>query len=501
MNDDLGVFQEIFEAAGVGIFQTSPEGRFLRANQTIAEMNGFADARALIAGIEDVAIDIYVDPTTRARFLDLIRQHGRVSNFVVRYRRRDGELRWASETATPVNDEAGQVLYFIGTSIDITELVRLQEALEETSGNYRDIYENANIGIYRSSPGGKQLRANPALVRLNGYETEAEQLAAVNDIATEWYVDPHRREEFKRLMARDGRVSNFESEIHTHRSRRRIWISENAWVAHDSRGDVLYYEGTVQDITERKRAEYALEEARRSAEESSRAKSEFLANMSHELRTPLNAVIGFSDIMLREMFGAIASERYRGYLRDINESAHLLLHLIEDILDMSRSEAGKLVLQEEIVDLGDIVADCIRLITVRADRDGIQIVDDTSYSETRLLCDGARVRQIVLNLLSNAVKFTGEGGRVQVSVGSAPDGDLQLLVADNGCGIAAEDLERAFEPFVQLGRQPGTREGTGLGLPLTRQLVEAHGGTVELESRPGAGTTAIVRLPRHRLVL
>ena len=223
--------------------------------------------------------------------------------------------------------------------------------------------------------------------------------------------------------------------------------------------------------------------------------------MSHELRTPLNAVIGFSDIMLREMFGAIGSERYRGYLRDINESAHLLLHLIEDILDMSRSEAGKLVLQEDVVDLGGIVADCIRLITVRAERDGIQIVDDTGFSETRLLCDAARIRQVVLNLLSNAVKFTGRGGRVQVSVGPGHDGGLRLSVADSGCGIAGDDLARAFEPFVQLGRQPGTREGTGLGLPLTRQLVEAHGGTVELESELGVGTTAIVHLPRHRLVL
>ncbi len=501
MAEDLDIFRKIFDVAGVGIFQTSPEGRFMRANQTLANMNGFSDPEALVAGIGDVATDIYVDPSTRARFLDLIERHGRVSNFVVRYRRRDGTQGWASETATPVHDADGKLLYFIGTSIDITELVRLQEALEETSGNYRDIYENANIGIYRSSPEGKQLRANPALYRLNGYSSEEEQLALVNDIATEWYVDPDRREEFKRLMARDGRVSNFESEIYTHRSRRRIWISENAWVARNARGEVLYYEGTVQDITERKRAEQALEEARRAAEESSRAKSEFLANMSHELRTPLNAVIGFSDIMLREMFGAIGNERYRGYLRDINESAHLLLHLIEDILDMSRSEAGKLVLQEDVVDLADIVADCVRLMTVRAEQGAIQIINDTGFDQTRLLCDGARMRQIVLNLLSNAVKFTDPGGRVQVSIGTAHDGGMQLCVADTGCGIAAEDLARAFEPFVQLGRQPGTREGTGLGLPLTRQLVEAHGGSVELESQPGVGTTAIVRLPRSRLVL
>lgn len=501
MSDELEVFRDIFEVAGVGIYQTSPDGRFLRANQALADMNGYASPEEVVAAIQDVATQVYVDPSTRPRFLDLMQKQGFVRNFVVRYRRRDGEVRWASETATPVHNPDGSIAYFVGTTLDITELMRLQSALEEAEGNYRDIYENANIGIYRSSPEGKQLRANPALVRLNGYETERDQLESVNDIATEWYVDPTRRDEFKHLMERDGRVSDFESEIFTHRTRRRIWISENAWAVRDVHGRILYYEGTVQDITERKLAERALVEARRAAENSSRAKSEFLANMSHELRTPLNAVIGFSEIMLREMFGNVGNERYRGYLRDINESAHLLLRLIEDILDMSRSEAGKLVLQENTVDLADIVADCIRLISVRAERDGVRVVNDATFVEARLVCDSARMRQIVLNLLSNAVKFTEPGGTVRVAIEQPPDGAMVLLVEGDGIGIAAEDLPRVFEPFVQIGRAAGTREGTGLGLPLTRQLAEAHGGTVELESEPGRGTRALVRLPRRRVVL
>ncbi|MBT5433183.1 MAG: PAS domain S-box protein [Rhodospirillaceae bacterium] len=388
-NDDQ-VFRRIFEQAGVGIFQTTSDGRLLRANQTLAEMNGYESPKELIEDIRDVGAQIYVEATTRPRFLGLIERDGFVRNFVVRYRRRDGSEGWASETATPVRDQDGALLYFIGTTVDISELVRLQEALEEAEGTYRDIFDNANIGIYRSSPEGRQLRANPALVRLNGYETEAEQLNGVNDIAAEWYADPGRRDEFKRILEAADRVENFESEIFAHKSRRRLWISENAWVVRDAGGKVLYYEGTVQDITNRKRAEQAFEEAHKVAEASSQAKSEFLANMSHELRTPLNAVIGFSDLMLREMFGPVGTERYRGYLRDINDSANLLLRLIEDILDVSKAEAGKLALEDDMIDLSDIVADSIRLIAPRAEQNKIAIMNETREGTVRLLADGRR---------------------------------------------------------------------------------------------------------------
>lgn len=234
------IFQQIFEYAGVGIYQTSTDGRLLRANQKVADMAGYASPQELIDAIDDVAAQIYVDPTARQRFLALIERDGHVSNFVARFRRRDGTESWCSEAAMPVRDEDGNTLYFVGTSVDINEIVRLQEALDEAGGSYRDIFENANIGIYRSSPDGKQLRANPALAHLNGYSTEQEQLDAVNDIAAEWYVDPDRRDAFKEVLDRDGRVESFESEIFAHKSRKRLWISENAWVVRDDAGQILY---------------------------------------------------------------------------------------------------------------------------------------------------------------------------------------------------------------------------------------------------------------------
>lgn len=495
------IFQQIFEYAGVGIYQTSTDGRLLRANQKVADMAGYASPQEFIDAIDDVAAQVYVDPTARQRFLASIERDGHVSNFVARFRRRDGTESWCSEAAMPIRDEDGNTLYFVGTSVDINEIVRLQEALDEAGGSYRDIFENANVGIYRSSPDGKQLRANPALAHLNGYSTEQEQLDGVNDIAAEWYVEPDRRDAFKQALDRDGRVESFESEIFAHKSRKRLWISENAWVVRDAAGQILYYEGTVQDISERRFAEQDLEVARLAAEASSLAKSEFLANMSHELRTPLNAVIGFSDIMLREMFGPIGTERYRGYLRDINDSAHLLLRLIEDILDVAKAESGKMEIEEEIVDLFHIATDSIRLIALRAEASQVAVVNELEEGRIRLLGDARRFRQIALNLISNAVKFSNKNGQVVIDARIDEEGRACFSVRDNGIGIDEKDIPLAFEPFVQLAGPGRAQEGTGLGLSLTRTFAELHGGTLELVSQPGEGTTVTVRIPAHRVVL
>lgn len=495
------VFQQIFEYAGVGIYQTTPDGRLLRANQKVAEMVGYASPEEFIDAIDDIAAQIYVDPATRQHFLASMEHDGHVSNYVVRIRRRDGTESWCSEAAMPVRDGDGNVLYFVGTLVDINEVVRLREALEEADGNYRDIFENANVGIYRSSPEGKQLRANLALAHLNGYANEQEQLDAVNDIGAEWYVDPERRDAFTQVLDRDDHIENFESEIFAHKSRKRLWITENAWVVRKEAGEILYYEGTVQDISERKLAEQELEEARRAAEASSLAKSEFLANMSHELRTPLNAVIGFSDIMLREMFGPIGTERYRGYLRDINDSAHLLLRLIEDILDVAKAESGKMEIEEEIIDLFHIATDSIRLIALRAEASQVVIVNELEEGRIRLLADARRFRQIALNLISNAVKFSNKNGQVMIDATIDEEGRACFSVRDNGIGIDEQDIALAFEPFVQLSGSGRAQEGTGLGLSLTRTFAELHGGTLELESRLGEGTTVTVRIPAHRVVL
>jgi signal transduction histidine kinase len=236
-----------------------------------------------------------------------------------------------------------------------------------------------------------------------------------------------------------------------------------------------------------------------SAEAASRAKSRFLANMSHELRTPLNAIIGFSEVIKTEMMGPI-SERYRGYGADIFNSGTHLLELINEILDLAKLEAGRLELHEEEIDLAATVEACMTFVQGHAQHAGIRLSASTDGKVGRIRADDKRLRQILINLLSNAVKFTPEGGEVRVSC-VRKDHVLAVAVSDTGIGIAPEDLPKALKRFGQIDTKVSRKvEGTGLGLPLVKHLVELHGGTFTIESQVGVGTTAIVHFPLERIV-
>ena len=231
------------------------------------------------------------------------------------------------------------------------------------------------------------------------------------------------------------------------------------------------------------------------AESASRAKSEFLANMSHELRTPLNAIIGFSEMMEREMFGRLGDPRYKEYAGDIHSSGQHLLALINDILDMSKIEAGKLNLHPEPLDLLEVAEDVIRLVRTRAEAGGLTLLLDFPALPA-VDADYRALKQILLNLLTTALKFTPRGGKVEVTAGERPDGRVRVSVKDTGIGIADTDLSRLAKPFEQVESQHSkTQQGTGLGLALTKSLVEHHGGDLDIQSRPGVGTTVSFSLP------
>lgn len=258
---------------------------------------------------------------------------------------------------------------------------------------------------------------------------------------------------------------------------------------------------TFRDITERKRTEEAERTAMEQAIAASRAKSEFLANVSHELRTPLNAIIGFSEMLNGEMFGPLGAEQYKDYVTDIHNSGTHLLEVINDILDMSKIEAGEMSLQEQDVDVAKVVRSSVRLIGERAKNAGLTVAEHIPKDLPRLNADARLVKQIMLNLLSNAVKFTPEGGKVSVEVSLARDGSLKLAVTDTGIGIASEDIEPALTPFGQVDTGLHRKyEGTGLGLPLVKSMVDLHGGTVEIQSVVDKGTTVIVTFNPDRTV-
>jgi two-component system cell cycle sensor histidine kinase PleC len=220
--------------------------------------------------------------------------------------------------------------------------------------------------------------------------------------------------------------------------------------------------------------------------------------MSHELRTPLNAINGFSEIMAGEMFGPLGDARYKGYAADILKSGQHLLSLINDILDMAKIEAGKMTLHYEPVDLTEVCEDAIRLMRGKAQDSGLSLTLEAA-DLPEVEADYRGLKQVMLNLISNAVKFTPEGGSITVSVQSAAFERVRIAVTDTGIGIAPEDLSRLAQPFEQVeGQHSKTTQGTGLGLALTKSLIELHGGQMLMESEPGAGTTVSFDIPMRR---
>ncbi len=256
-----------------------------------------------------------------------------------------------------------------------------------------------------------------------------------------------------------------------------------------------------RDITQWKRAEEDLIHAKRHAESASSAKSEFLAKISHEIRTPLNAILGFSEVMMEERFGPIGNDRYREYLRDIHQSGEHLISLINDLLDLSKIEAGKLDLNFVSVDLNEIAGQCMAIMQPQANRERIIIRTALSPDVPHVVADARSIRQIVLNLLSNSVKFTQPGGQVIVSTMLTENGEVHLRVRDTGVGMSESEIKMALEPFRQVNTRGRTGTGgTGLGLPLTKALVEANRASFVIKSTVNAGTLVEVAFPSTRVL-
>ncbi len=243
------------------------------------------------------------------------------------------------------------------------------------------------------------------------------------------------------------------------------------------------------------------DEARRRAEAANRAKSRFLATMSHELRTPLNAILGFSEVMNTEVMGPMTNPAYKEYAGNIFESGHHLLHLINEILDLSRIESGRYDLREEPVRLADFVADCHRLLKLKVESKGLEVVEDLAPNLPLVWADPRAVRQICLNLMSNALKFTPKGGRITLTVAPTDRGGQYFSVRDTGPGIPEDEIPKVMQAFGQgsLAHQ-NAEGGAGLGLPIVEHLVELHGGTFSLKSELRKGTEAIVELPTRRVL-
>jgi PAS domain S-box-containing protein len=497
--DQANIYRTIFEQSDIGVYQTLVEGGVVEANPAMARMFGYETAAEFVAATGTSNDKFYVRRSDRDWHVAELKRSGRVSSHVCEMKRRDGSRFWVSDSTTLAQDPSGQVS-ILGTMVDVTDLVESQRAFREAEARYRSIIDNALEGVYISSLDGRMIVANRALAEINGYESPEELILSVKDIGKEWYVRPERRQEFVDAMARDGEVRNFESEVYRHKGRERIWVQENARLVSDDGGKALYYEGTVQEITQRKNFERQLMVARRAAEASNRAKSEFLANMSHELRTPLNAIMGFAQI-LRDRWSGPEHGKIPEYAGDILLSAQHLYGLISEILDYSKIDSGTVQLVEGPIDVTALCNHCAHMIGERAQRAGLKLKLDLAEDLPALQADERRITQVLLNLATNAVKFTPAGGTVTIGADVEPSGNLVMSVADSGIGISEKDLERVFEPFVQVNRSAHPQqEGAGLGLSICKNLIELHQGRIEVSSRPQRGTTVRVILPASRLM-
>jgi signal transduction histidine kinase len=294
----------------------------------------------------------------------------------------------------------------------------------------------------------------------------------------------------------------FRNFVYTHigKDDRLHHVSISGTPVFDDAGGFTGYRGTGRDITATVEAADELRRARDQAETASRVKSEFLASMTHELRTPLNAIIGFSELIRDQPFGQVGAQ-YVDYARDIHASGHNLLAMINDVLDMSKIEAGRFDINEDAIDLGQKVRTCFAMLLPRAEEAQLRLLHDASLDGVTVYADRQAVRQVLLNVLSNAVKFTPPGGTVSVAAEIAQCGDLVLRVVDTGIGIDPAAQRRLFEPFQQADSSISRRfGGTGLGLSISRRLMVMHGGTLELDSAPGKGTTARICFPSTRVL-
>jgi|GEM_PF-884834 len=483
-------FRDVADMAADWIWETDDQLKFSYFSDRVERAIG-APKQTLLGRtrLETAHVE---DSESWRQHLDDMAAHRPFRGFEFAFNHPSGELRHFRTTGKPLFDRDGRFLGYRGTSTDVTEEVAARRAIAANNALLETTFENMTQGI---SVVGADLKArafNTRFLDLLGFPRDRFRVG-----------DPF--ETFVRYNAERGEYGDVDVDAHVAQALEVAGRCEPHVVERirpdgtvlEIRGQPLPDGGfvtTYTDISELRLAASELQTAKIAAETANFAKSAFLANMSHELRTPLNAVIGFSDLMAEERFGPLGT-RYAGYARDIRQSGRHLLAVINDILDITRIEAGKIELSPEFVTPTAAVDGSFRMLRQRALEAGVTLRNGVPADVRPLHADIQRLRQIILNLVGNAIKFSNPGGEVTVQYVEV-EGANGLRVVDRGIGILSDLFDSAFEPFAQLHSGFDRKyEGAGLGLPLVRRFMDLHGGTVTLESEVGAGTTVTVLFP------
>jgi PAS domain S-box-containing protein len=483
-----------FAAADVGLCLVDADGRIAAANAVFCRIIGWPEGE--VSGQLFSALLVDADPVQTPR-----RQVG--SEHGARQRSTDRRIRAGDGAIVDINVSDGTTLtagdreYTAVTVINISRRIRAETERANSIRLLRAALDTVPGLVNVKDRQSRYVFMNSYQARLYGVTAEDAIGKSAGDLLGRNYGD-YTGALDRKVVENGAPVPFFEEEYPVASGEVHTFLTCKA-PAFDTAGQVAHVVTVAIDVTEQKRAERSLIAMKDEAESANRSKSEFLANMSHELRTPLNAIIGFAEIIAEQMFGPVTPTNYRDYATNIHSAGSHLLAVINDILDMTRIEAGQARLQEERFDPASIVRSAISMVGVSAQLKGLELVRDMDDTVPLLVADPRKVKQMLINLLSNAIKFT-ESGRVTVQAIPLVSGELAIVVADTGIGIAAENMTKAMAPFGQVdGTLARRHQGTGLGLPLTRALIELHGGRLDLASRIGVGTEASLIFPPERV--
>jgi len=491
VEEDLRISERKFWS----VFHASPslmtitaleDGRFLDVNAKWTEVLGYAYTQTI--GRTVMEMNVWPNMHARQRMVRAFTQDGVLTNYEGKLRTRSGELRDFLMSGARVTIDGAEHLLLV--SNDITERKTIERALKNSERDVRTILDNIVETFYRTDAAGNVVMVSAAVEKLLGFQPDELIGTPLRDV----YVNPAERTEFlAKLDAAGGEIRNFEGRLRR-KDGREIWVSSNAHYTYDRDDNITGLEGTSRDITQQKETERALMAAKELAEQANTAKSDFLSGMSHELRTPLNAVIGFSQMMELEPEAKL-TEQQREYLGIIRTSGEHLLHLINEVLDLAKIEAGRMDIRCVPVELKALISECIALVAPLADRHSVKVKDIGMPDLPHILVDRIKFKQILLNLLSNAVKYNVEGGHVKVGVSFEGEARLAIAVTDTGIGLTPESCAALFEPFQRLGAEKTEVEGTGLGLVLAKRMIEAMDGEIMVSSVSDVGSTFTIIVP------